>query len=362
MFGMMVSQGNVDQVEGTAAAFAQVAEKSYVLGIQTDDLIRDQAPLKSFIEKRRSETWGGVFLWDKQCDDAWQSTWPPSLPRLFYTGKDIFSYGGAFNRLLVLALVAKAPVLVRVDAGTAPLSPALFSASLKSHLALLDKYAVVSGGYSGRIALRDLKGVEGPSERSKFHELVKRRIAVDPLRQLTGGACFALRPESGPPAIAFPGVLPVWASDDAFFQWVAPSFYVNAPDPDKGKGQPKDPMIVQRNDPGQPLTGPEYLARLACAAALTDIHQKANLSLRDIPILDTVVDAGKAFLDDLRESFPDAVRASHHGGALHRLHERALGLIEGYENYIELKARWGDVRDQIATIAARSLPFNICHG
>jgi hypothetical protein len=364
MLGMMVSQGNIDQAETTATRFAQVVGKGSVLGIQTDDLIRGQVPLKGFVGKRQSEPWEGVYLWDKQCDDAWQSIWPPSLPRLFYTGKDIFSYGGAFNRLLVLALVAKAPVLVRVDAGTAPMNAPSFNASLGSHLALLDKYAVVSGGYSGRIALRDLKGLQGP-ELDEFRRLVRRHSSVDPYHQLTGGACFALRSESGPPAIAFPGVLPVWASDDAFFQSSAPSSFVNAtdedPDPNKNKVAPRDPMIIQRNDPGQPLTGPEYLARLTCAAALAAIYQKANRSLRDIPGLDTIVDAGVAFLDELRKSFPDAVRASHHGGALNRLHERALGLIEGYENYIELTACWGEVRDQIATIVASSLPFDIYH-
>lgn len=370
MFGMMVSQGNIGQAEGTASAFAKVAEKGDMLGIQTDDLIRDRAPLKGFIEKRMSEAWGSAFVWDKQCDDAWQSRWPPSSPRLFYTGKDIFSYGGAFNRLLVLTLIAKAPVLVRVDAGTAPLNIELFNVSLAKHIALFPQYAVASGGYGGdkgdegRLALRDLKGLDDPAL-DKFRRLVKKHTAVDPYHQLTGGACLTLRPESGPPAIAFPGVLPVWASDDAFFQWSAPSFFVNAPDQDrhrkKRKVQPKDPMIVHRKDPGQPLEGPEYLARLACAAALTAIHRKANLSVRDVPKLDTVVDAGRAFLDELREFFPDTVRASHHGGALKRLHERALGLVEGYENYIDLTARWREVPDQIAKIAARSLPFNICH-
>jgi hypothetical protein len=47
--------------------------------------------------------------------------------------------------------------------------------------------------------------------------------------------------------------------------------------------------------------------------------------------------AGKAFLDELRSSFPDAVKASEHGEAQRRLVERTLGLIEGYENYIGLK-------------------------
>ena len=372
MFGMMVSQGNISQAEGTAVAFAKVAEKGDMLGIQTDDLIRDQAPLKSFIEKRTSEAWGRAFVWDKQCDDAWQSTWPPSSPRLFYTGKDIFSYGGAFNRLLALTLIAKAQVLVRVDAGTAPLNLELFNVSLAKHIALFPKYAVVSGGYGGdkgekgRLALRDPKGIE--HDETKLHEfrkLIREHTKVDPYHQLTGGACFTMHPESGPPAIAFPGVLPVWASDDGFFQWSAPSSFVNAPDQDpqreEKKVQPEDPMIVHRKDPGQPMTGPEYLARLACAAALTAIHDKAHLSLRDIPTVNSVVDAGKAFLDELRKCFPDAVRASDHGGALKRLHERSLGLIEGYENYIDLTARWREVPDQIAKITARSLPFNICH-
>lgn len=345
IFVMMVSKGNIEQAEATATSFAQVAEKGDQLGIQTDDLIRGEALLKGFIENRRSEHWERVFVWDRQCDDVWRSTWPASLPRPFFTVGDIFSYGGSLNRLLVLALIAKAPVLVRVDAGTAPLSPPLFGAALEKHLALLDEYAVVSGGYSGRIALRDLQGAEEPSERSKFHMIVRRRTDVDPLNQLTGGACFALRPGAGPPAIAFPGVLPVWASDDAFFQGAARSF-VNAP------------MIVKREGGGQPLTGPEYLARLACAAALRTIHKQANLSLSHIPVLDAVVGAGKDFLDELRSELPSAVRASDHEGAQRRLQERALGLIEGYENYIDLQARWSEVGSQVAAIGG-VLPLDI---
>jgi hypothetical protein len=344
-FGIMVSKGNIDQAEATAKSFSQVAVKGDQFGIQTDDLIRDQAPLKEFIDNRRSEPWDRVFVWDKQCDDAWRrSEWPASLPQPFYTGSDIFSYTGSLNRLLALALVAKAPVLVRVDAGTAPMGPSAFGADLDKHLTLLDMCAVVSGGYSGRIALRDLKGAEEVSERSRFHAIIKRRTDVDPLNQLTGGACFALRPEVGPPAIAFPGVLPVWASDDAFFQGAARTF-VNAS------------MIVKREGGGQPLTEPEYLARLACAAALAAIHKQAKLSLSHIPVLDTVIGAGRDFLDELRSELPAAVRASDHGSAQRRLQERALGLIEGYENYVDLKARWSEVGSHIASIGT-ALPLD----
>src|SRR5262245_35496108 len=120
LFGMMVSKGNIDQAEQTAAAFAQVLPKDVSLGIQTDDLVRGAQPLLTFIEKLRSERWKSFFLWDKQCDIAWQFTWPTHLTRPFYTCNDIFSYGGALNRLLVLALIAQAHVLVRVDSGTAP--------------------------------------------------------------------------------------------------------------------------------------------------------------------------------------------------------------------------------------------------
>jgi hypothetical protein len=158
---------------------------------------------------------------------------------------------------------------------------------------------------------------------------------VDPLSQLTGGACFALRVESGPPAIAFPGFLPVWGSDDAFFQSVDPGILVNAD------------LVVDRSAPGQPLTGPEYPARVACAAALANIHRRANLCARLVPNLDEVVDAGKNFLDQLRASFPDVVQASQHGGAQRLLQERAVGLIEGYENYIRLKYKWPEVCDQV---------------
>ena len=100
IFVMMVSKGNIEQAEATATSFAQVAEKGDQLGIQTDDLIRGEALLKGFIENRRSEHWERVFVWDRQCDDVWRSTWPASLPRPFFTVGDIFSYGGSLNRLL----------------------------------------------------------------------------------------------------------------------------------------------------------------------------------------------------------------------------------------------------------------------
>ena len=135
--------------------------------------------------------------------------------------------------------------------------------------------------------------------------------------------------------------IPVWGSDDAFFQSVAPSVLVNSE------------MVVAREAPGQPLKGAEYPARLACAAALAAIHQRAHLSQRIVPTFDAVVAAGKTFLDELRSSFPDALTASAHGEAHRRLADRALGLIEGYENYIGLMRRWGDkeVHERITKIA-----------
>jgi hypothetical protein len=66
LFGMMVSQGNIGQAEKTAAAFDKAAKSGDSLAIQTDDLIRAEPPLKSFIEKRRTEAWRDVFVCDKQ--------------------------------------------------------------------------------------------------------------------------------------------------------------------------------------------------------------------------------------------------------------------------------------------------------
>jgi hypothetical protein len=337
MLAMLVSKGNLCKAETTAAAYAaQAVGLTAVLGIQMDDLIRTDASLEDFFRNRRSEPWRQVYVWDRSCDDAWQSLRDLSLPQPFYSGKDVFSYGGAFNRQMLLALLAGVPELVRVDAGTAPRDQ--FAASLKEHLALLDRYTVISGRYDGRVALRDDFLPEG--DRSAFHMLVRRRMGIDPLCQITGGACFALRVKEGPPAIAFPGFLPIWGSDDALFQSVASSV-VNRE------------MIVQRKEPGQPLTGPEYPARLAGAAALTAVHQQASLCKHLIPTRDVVVASGKAFLDEFRSLFPNTLSASDHGGAMCRLEERALGLILGYENYCELKPRWGDVCNHVVKMASK---------
>ena len=334
MFGMMISRDNIGQARATADAFASAAGRGAVLAVQTDDLDRDADPLRAFL-LAESELWSRVWLWDTRCDNAWQ--WGASLPKPFYIGKNAFSYGGALNRLLVLALVVNEPVLVRVDAGTAPLDASKFGASLDMHVAHLRRHSVISGKYDRRIGLRD--DFLADSDRPAFHELVKRHIGVDPRNQITGGACFALRVDEGPPAIAFPGFVPVWGSDDAFFQSVTPRGLANAE------------MVVARSAPGQPLTGPEYSARLACAAALAAIHRRAHLSLRLVPTIDAVVAAGKAFLDELRSSFPDVVKVSEHGEAQRRLVERVPGLIEGYKNYIGLKQGWSEVRTHVAEAA-----------
>jgi hypothetical protein len=334
LLGMMVSRGNIGQARATADAFAIAIGRRAVLAVQTDDLDRHADPLRAFLGAQ-SGRWKRVWLWDTQCDDAWQ--WDAALPRPFYVGENIFSHGGAFNRLLALALVVDEPLLVRVDAGTAPLDALTFGASLDAHVAYLRRHDVISGRYDKRIALRD--DFLDDADRPAFHELVRRHVGVDPLNQITGGACFALRVDEGPPAIAFPGFLPVWGSDDAFFQSGASRVLVNAE------------MVVARRAPGQPLTGPEYPARLGCAAALAALHRRAHLSPRLIRTFDAVVAAGTALLDELRSSFPDAVKASDHGEAQRRLRERAPGLIEGYENYIGLRHRWGEVRGRILEMA-----------
>lgn len=334
MLGMMVSRGNFQQVRGTADAFAISVGKRAVLALQTDDLQRDVDPLREFLATQ-SRQWNRIWLWDKKCDNTWQ--WDGSLPHPFFIGKDIFSYGGALNRLLVLALVVKEPVLVRIDAGTEPLDKSSFGTTLDAHVANLNQHDVISGKYDKRIALRD--DFLDAADRLAFHQLVKQHVGVDPMNQITGGACFGLRVDEGPPAIAFPGFIPIWGSDDAFFQSVASTSLVNPE------------MVVARSTPGQPLTGPEYPARLACAAALAAIHRQAHLSTRLVPTVDAVVAAGRAFLDEFRSAFPEAIASSAHGQAQRRLHERALGIIEGYENYIGLKHRWREVCERITRMA-----------
>jgi hypothetical protein len=162
-----------------------------------------------------------------------------------------------------------------------------------AHRQYRDDYAGVSGRYDQRLALRDAFLPE--ADRAAFHSLIQHYVGIDPCNQLTAGAGFAVRVAAGPPAIAFPGFVPVYASDDGFYQSIAASSLVN-----------RD-LIVGRNAPGQPLKIAEYLVRLACAAALTDIHRRANLSPQLIPGLDEVVTAGESLLRELHASFPHAV-------------------------------------------------------
>jgi len=329
---MMVSQGNIDRAGPTAAAFARAIGEEHTLGLQTDDLNRTDPAFTSFLADRRSEPWTRVFLWDRLCDAAWTPT--PGMPIPFFPGEESFSYGGAYNRLLMLAVVAEADLLIRVDAGASPHPD--FPACLAAHQQYLDDYAVVSGRYDQRLALRDDFLPE--ADRAAFHSLIQNHVGIDPCNQLTAGACFALRVAAGPPAIAFPGFIPVYASDDGFYQLIAANTLVN-----------RD-LIVGRNAPGQPLPVAEYLVRLACAAALTHIHRRANLRPQFIPCLDEVVTAGKSLLNQLHGAFPHPLDAFQRDQTEDQLHHRAAGLIAGYENYIPLLSHWPDICGRVQQI------------
>lgn len=136
----------------------------------------------------------------------------------FYEG---FNYGSLVNRLLLLAHVAGCDYLVRIDPGTRPPDSRRFDELIAEHIAIIgDTKKVVSRGYEGRLAIRDLF----VKDKEKHRKLVQDYTGIDPTQQVTGGAMMTSG-VPGVPAMGFQRFGPkpneltlIWGSDDAIYQ------------------------------------------------------------------------------------------------------------------------------------------------
>lgn len=161
-----------------------------------------------------------LFIFDEYAAEFAMSSFGDSLGRdchPFYTG---FNYGSLVNRLLLLAGMADCAFLVRVDPGMRPPKCSFDYIAGRFVNIVRDANWVVSSGYDGRLAIRDLF-----VRSKKDHEdLVKLFTGIDPLRQITGGAMFTCS-VPGIPAMGFERYGPtdreltlVWGTDDTIFQ------------------------------------------------------------------------------------------------------------------------------------------------
>lgn len=201
-----------------------------------------------------------------------------------------FSYGGVVNRLLLLANEASCAWLVRMDPGTLPPSEKPFDDVLHHHLAWIgDSSIVVSRGYKGRLALRDIFLIEGKADEQC--DLVQGMTGIDPLAQVTGGAMFTSK-VPGVPALSFPssesGPTLVWGSDDGIYQ-ILPST----------QGSRKVGVIeVPRFDVvGKPKSTKEYYRGVAGTVFLASVLRGARNPTNEVQqFLDRVA----VLLDDKR--------------------------------------------------------------
>jgi len=140
--------------------------------------------------------------------------------RPFYRG---FNYGSLDNRLLLLSHAVGADYFIRIDPGTCPPEPA-FDTLMAQHIGLIvDEEMVVSRGYEGRLAIRDLF----VKDKDEHEELIRRYTGIEPTDQVTGGAMLTSS-VPGVPAIPFEPfgskrdeLTLVWGSDDAIYQVLA---------------------------------------------------------------------------------------------------------------------------------------------
>jgi hypothetical protein len=318
MLGMSFFKNIVAALD-TARAFATVdyQDVQVVLGFETESARED-------VERdllQRAGAWTEIWLWDKNCDAPVMERWEQTgLPFPFYAK---YSYGGAVNRLHLLAKIARCTQLVRVDPGTWPLDD--FASLLETNVLATRNGLIVSGQYDDRIALRDEFVLE--QRRGEYYSLIYECTGVDPRpgRQLTGGAAFIV-PVGSQPALAFNGPM-VWASDDGFFQVIDPTGCRVSPD-----------SSVGRNAPGYPLSWIHYISRLANAVILYECH-KGN---RDPSRIKSTV---RRFLQVLA---PLCIPQYGEQIQIFDLSEVPIReTLGGYDNYEDLRKCWPAVVSEI---------------
>ena len=331
MLGMSFFKNHKD-AKRTAWQFCDAIQSSeirgrVVLGLETgysamNVLHESSERLHEWLTELTKTNWPEIYVWDDGCQVL--EDWPIELPKPFYPG---FSYGGAVNRLLGLAAIAKCNYLVRVDPGTAPHGD--FAQVVNRHIGEIasGNLKVVSGQYTDRIALRDdfVKG----DQLDEYYDFVCEWTGIDPrspsdvppvhLGQVTGGAAFTVA-VGGPPVIVFDGA-PVWASDDGYFRLEY-----------SGKAGVDRETQVSREEAGGHAREPgEYPVRLVSMVVLNELRKKHSL--------DVALKKADLFLDRLaslvREDKPfDCEKAKAD------LRQRSIAIKDGYQNYPELRRRW----------------------
>jgi hypothetical protein len=272
----------------TARAYAEAVRGAdtagdWVLGLEvaaqrSGVLPPDQSPVAEVLAAFQTQGWPEVWAWTDDATDLvrheLRAPWPEPLHRGF-------SYGGAVNRFLLLARLARCEYLARVDPGCG--APPDLGAVLRRHLEPLASGAsvVASGQYgdpqaadgAGRNALR--AEFIAPNQRPEFYDLVSEFTRIDPRNQVVGGALCCLR-AAGPPAIQFDGVR-VWSSDDGIWAHTFP-----------GRATLMPESKIPRGAPGFSMPLNEYLARVTHAVVLRE--------LRDHSERDRAVQRADAFL------------------------------------------------------------------
>lgn len=333
MLGMSCFKASHAQASATAEAFAKTLceDDRLVLGVETDGLSRDSAEMRKFVQNRLAEPWsdGRVYLWDELTDRHFFEHWPSDCPMPFYGGSQVFSYGGAVNRILALAAFAGCQYLVRVDPGTAP--PYYFREMIREHINAIDasRADVVSGQYTDRIALRD--DFVPREKRAQYYEFVQCYTGIDPHRQVTGGAAFTMNVAVGPVPIPFPGFTPVWASDDGVYATICGS-----------KALVLSESRVLRTDPGAAARhGKEYPVRLASMVVLRQLLAGSTES--------DAMSAGGEFLEELKSRGFYQQFIAHEAKV--ELCSRTLNIAAGVKNYGKLRERWPELVPALARVA-----------
>ncbi|MBW2737796.1 MAG: hypothetical protein JRE64_02880 [Deltaproteobacteria bacterium] len=331
MLGMSLFKANCEDASRTALAFSKVLRKDahVALGVETGGMGRDSLEMSRFINDRLLETWSEkrVYVWDAYSDKKFFDRWRSNQPMPFYQG---FSYGGAVNRMLVLAKLAGCEYLVRVDPGAAP--PYYFREMVRHHVNVIasgNDVEVVSGQYTDRMAIRD--EFLPKEKRADYYEFIQMYTGVNPYRQITGGAAFTLNVTAGPPPIPFPDFTPVWASDDGVYATVSGSKAVVLPE-----------SRIFRTEPGPAARyGEEYPVRLASMVILQMLFEGCSES--------DAANAGCKFLEELKSrGFYEQYNPSV---AKEKLQERTPSVISGWRNYAELRRVWRDIITIVAEIA-----------
>lgn len=334
MFGMSFFRDSIDYAKRTAEEFSKALWKEHqvALGIEIDGLNRTDDGVRSFLDDCLHENWFGnlVYIWDQKCDEKFFADWPSHLPMPFY--KEGFSYGGAVNRILVLAKLAGCNFLVRIDPGTAP--PYYFQQMAHYHTMKIKEgeVKVISGLYTDRIALRD--NFVPAEKKYEYYQFVNEYTGVNPQRQITGGAAFTLSVSGGPPPIPFDGFTPVWASDDGLYEALIGNESLVL---SQSRVLRMDPGIVARR-------GEEYPVRLASMVVLHELIKGFDRN--------TAENVAYMFLEELKNRgyCVDYSRNT----AKNKLRSRINNIVNGFHNYKSLEKEWSQVIDKAAKIASSS--------